>query len=102
MEKITFEKWDPAEEIETKEDVIAELELALEENDPALLLAVLGDIARSKGLVELAEELNLDAESLQQAFSAAGNLAFIPILKALGEIGFRFSFTLPQNASKFK
>ena len=33
-EKITFDKWDPADEIETREDVIAYLEGALEENDP--------------------------------------------------------------------
>jgi hypothetical protein len=35
MGKVTFEKYDPAEYIETREDVLAHLEAALEENDPA-------------------------------------------------------------------
>jgi len=41
--------WDPAEHLETEEDMAIYLEAALEENDPALVAAALGDIARAKG-----------------------------------------------------
>jgi probable addiction module antidote protein len=49
MEKITVSDFDAAEYINTKEDVIAYLEAALEEDDPKLLFTVIGDIARSEG-----------------------------------------------------
>jgi len=51
-EKITFAKWDPAEYIETKEDVLAFLEGAFEENDPEFIFKTIGYIARSKGMAQ--------------------------------------------------
>ena len=55
-EKVTVADWDPAEVITTKEDVIAFLEGAIEENDPEFLLETIGQIARSKGMAQLAKE----------------------------------------------
>jgi probable addiction module antidote protein len=60
MQKVTVSDWDPAEYIETKEDVVAHLEVALEENDPEFLLETIGYIARSKGMSQIARELNLN------------------------------------------
>jgi probable addiction module antidote protein len=96
MEKITFEKWDPADDIETKEDVVAILEVALEENDPEFLLSVIGDIARSKGMVQLAKELNLDRAGLYKAFSPEGNPSFITVVRVLESLGFRLSIQQRQ------
>ena len=53
---VTFSKWDPAEYIETKEDVLAFLEGALEENDPEFLFKTIGYIARSKGMAQIAQK----------------------------------------------
>jgi hypothetical protein len=52
MKKMTVKDFDPAEYIQTKEDVLANLKVTLEENDPEFLLSVIGDIARSKGMVQ--------------------------------------------------
>ena len=49
MPKIATKPWDPAEHLKTEEDMAAYLEAALEEGDPALVAAALGDIARAKG-----------------------------------------------------
>lgn len=51
-----YAKWDVAEHLETEEDMIAYLEAALEEGDPALVAAALGDIARAKGIVQADSE----------------------------------------------
>jgi probable addiction module antidote protein len=91
MEKITVSDWDPAEDIETKEDVIGILEAALEENDPEFLLSVIGDIARSKGMAEIAKELNLDRAGLYRSLSSDGNPSFITVVKVLSNLGFRLS-----------
>jgi probable addiction module antidote protein len=89
MERVTFEKWDPADDIETKEDVIGVLEAALEENDMDFLFSVIGDISRSKGMARLARELNLDRKGLYKAFSPEGNPSFITVFKVLDNLGFR-------------
>jgi probable addiction module antidote protein len=91
MEKITFEKWDLADEIETREDVEGILEAALEENDPEFLLSVIGDIARSKGMAQIARDLNLNRESLYRSLSQDGNPSFITIIKVLDNLGFQLS-----------
>jgi len=87
----TFAKYDPAEYIETKEDVIAFLEGALEENDPEFLFKTIGYIARSKGMAQIARELNLNREGLYTALSPQGNPSFITIARVLDNLGFQLS-----------
>ena len=95
METLTVSDWDLAEEIETKEDVIgtleAVLELAIQENDPEFLFKVIGDIARSKGMAQIARELNLDRSSLYKSLSPTGNPSFFTIAKVLDNLGFQLS-----------
>jgi len=91
MEKVTFEDWDPADDIETKEDVAAYLKVALEENDPEFLLETIGHIARSKGMARLAKELNMDRAGLYRAFSSDGNPYFLTVIRVLDNLGFKLS-----------
>ena len=95
MEKLTVSDWDLAEEIETKEDVIgtleAVIELAMQENDPEFLFKAIGDIARSKGMAQIARELNLDRSSLYKSLSPSGNPSFTTIVKVLDNLGFQLS-----------
>jgi probable addiction module antidote protein len=97
MGKVTVADFDPAEYIETPEDVFLTLKVASEKNDPRCLLLVLGDIARSKGMARIAEELKLDRRGLYKALSPAGNPSFITVVKVLDSLGFRFS--VEQKAS---
>ena len=89
MEKITFEKWDPADDIETGEDVIALIEVALEENDPDFLLRAIGYIARSKGMAQIARDLNLDRKGLYKSLAPDGNPSFKTVFKLLDILGLR-------------
>ena len=79
--------WDAAEYLETDEDMAAYLEAALEENDPALIAAVLGDIARAKGMTQIAKQTGLGRESLYKALSPEGNPEFATILKVVNALG---------------
>jgi len=88
-EKVTFAKWDSAEALTTKERVIAYLEVALEENDPEFLLSALGDIARSKGMTQLARELNIDRKGLYKSLAPDGNPSFKTVFKLLDLLGMR-------------
>ena len=84
-------KWDMADHINTKEDVTAYLEVALEENDTSLLLAVIGDIARSKGMAQISKELNLARESLYRSLAHDGNPSFNTVVKVLDNLGYQLS-----------
>ena len=95
-EKITFSKYDPAEYINNKETVIAFLEGALEDNDPEFLLETIGHIARSKGMAQVAKELNLDRTGLYKSFSQDGNPYFLTVVKVLDNLGFKLSIQQKQ------
>lgn len=56
MNRITTSLWDAADHLKTEEDIIAYLESALENGDPSLISAVLGDIAREKGMTKIAQQ----------------------------------------------
>jgi probable addiction module antidote protein len=53
--------------------MFAYLEAALEEGDPSLIAAALGDIAKSKGIAQIARKTGLGRESLDKALSSEGN-----------------------------
>jgi probable addiction module antidote protein len=56
--------WDTAEHLVTDEDMALYLEVALEDGDPALITAAIGDIARAKGMTQIAGDSGLGPESL--------------------------------------
>lgn len=89
MTKIPTRTWDPAEHLETDEDVLAYLEASLEEDDPKLIAAALGDVARAKGMSEIAKKTGLGRESLYKALSPDGNPEFATVLKVLRALGVR-------------
>jgi probable addiction module antidote protein len=91
VEKITVSDWNLADEIVTREDVIGILEAALEENDTEFLFKVIGDIARSKGMTQIARELNLNREGLYTALSPQGNPSFATITRVLDNLGFKLN-----------
>ena len=81
--------WDAAEHLNSDEDVAAYLEAALEEGEPALVAAALGDIARARGMTQLARETGLGRESLYKALSPHGNPEFSTIMKVVQALGLR-------------
>jgi probable addiction module antidote protein len=84
---IETRSWDAAEHLETEEDMAVYLDAALEDGDPALVVAALGDIARAKGMSQIALETGLGRESLYKALSASGNPEFATILKVVRALG---------------
>ncbi|MCL2721862.1 MAG: putative addiction module antidote protein [Treponema sp.] len=84
-----LKKYYPAKIIETKEDAIIFLEEAIEENDPEFLLKTIGNIARSKGMTQLAKELNIDRVGLYKSFAPNGNPSFKTVFKLIDLLGLR-------------
>lgn len=93
MGKTVTTPWDPADHLKTEEDMAAYLEAALEEGDPALVAAALGDIARAKGMTQVAREAGLGRESLYKALSPNGNPEFATIMKVVSVLGLQLHAT---------
>ena len=89
MARTTTKPWDPADHLESEEDMAAYLEAALEEGDPALVAAALGDIARAKGMTRVARDTGLGRESLDQTLSASGNPEFVTVMKVVSALGLK-------------
>ncbi len=64
--------FDPARHIETADDVLTYLEAAMEGNDPKHIAAALGDVARSRGMTEIAAKSGLGRQALYNALSENG------------------------------
>ena len=74
--KMKTRPWDAAEHLTT-------------DGDPALIAAALGDIARVKGMSQIARETGLGRESLYKALSPDGNPEFSTVLKVVRALGLR-------------
>jgi probable addiction module antidote protein len=97
MAKTQTQLWDAANHLETKEDIAAYLEAALEDGDPTLIASALGDIAQSKGMTQISRDTRLGRESLYKALSIEGNPEFATILKVFRALGLRLQVTTIEN-----
>jgi len=81
--------YDTAEHLRTPDEMAAYLDAWLEEapDDAAGLARALGDIARAKGMTQVAKDAGLSRESLYRALSAEGNPSFATVLKVARALG---------------
>jgi len=84
--------YDVAEHLRTPEEMAAYLDAWLEEasDDPSGIARALGDVARAKGMSQVAKDAGLSRESLYRALSAEGNPSFATVLKVAKALGVRF------------
>lgn len=89
--KFKASTYDVAEHLRTPEEMAAYLDAWLEEapEDVAGIARALGDIARAKGMSQVAKDAGLSRESLYRALSAEGNPSFATILKVAKALGVR-------------
>ena len=90
MEKTQTKTWDITEHLKSEEDMVAYLDAALEKGDVSLIAAALGDIARAKGMSQIAKDTGLGRESLYKTLSPTGNPEFATVLKVMGALGLQF------------
>ena len=91
MGKTKITRYDIAEHLRTREEMAAYLEACLEEADgnAAFIAKALGDIARAKGMAQVARDSGLSRESLYKALSGERSPDFDTILKVVGALGLK-------------
>ena len=91
MAKLKTRPFDVAEHLKTAEDMAAYLEAALEESDGdgAAIAEALGDIARARGMSQVARDAGLSRESLYKALSGERSPDFRTILRVVRALGMK-------------
>lgn len=89
--KVKTSSYDVAEHLRTPEEMAAYLDAWLDEapDDVSGIARALGDIARAKGMSQVAKEAGLSRESLYRALSEGGNPSFSTVLKVARALGMR-------------
>jgi len=84
-------RYDVAEHLRTPEEMAAYLEACMDEanGDAAFIAKALGDIARARGMTQVARDSGLSRESLYKALSGERSPDFDTILKVVNALGLR-------------
>ncbi len=91
MVKTKTTRYDVAEHLRTPEEMAAYLEACLEEaqGDASFISKALGDVARAKGMSQVARDAGLSRESLYKALSGERSPAFDTILRVMNALGIK-------------
>jgi probable addiction module antidote protein len=90
-------EFDAAEHLKTEEDITIYLNIVLEENDPALLASALGDIAKARGMTQIAKDAGLTREALYKALRPNASPRFDTINRVCQSLGVKL-VAQPINA----
>lgn len=91
MAKIKTHLYDAAAYLTNEEDCVLYLQAVIDESegDPAMIVTALGEIARARGMMQLASETGITREGLYKALSPTGNPSFVTIMKVCKAMGLR-------------
>jgi len=88
MKPVKTTVWDPAEYLQSEEEITTYLNDVFSTNDAQLIVAAIGDVARARGMSKVAEEANCGRESLYKSLSQNGNPSFETIVKVMSALGY--------------
>ena len=83
--------YDTSEYLENEQDIIAYLNAIAEYDDPALMQAALGNVAKARGMTQIAKDAGVGRESLYKSLSKDGNPRFQTIAKVIHALGGRLT-----------
>ncbi len=92
MSAVKFSRYDTVDYLKTEEDIAAYLDAVVEDGDPTLIAAALGDVARARNVSKLARDTGMSREGIYRALSGEGNPSFATVMKIAGALGLRLSF----------
>ncbi len=75
--------------LQNEEDIASYLSIVIEENDPSLLAAALGDIAKARGMTDIARSTGITREALYKALRPNAKPRFETINKVCAALGVR-------------
>ncbi|MBP7607385.1 MAG: putative addiction module antidote protein [Giesbergeria sp.] len=98
MNKIKTRPFDMANYLRDEAEVVEYLRQVLEDGDPSELAAALGDIARARGMTQLARDTGLSRESLYKSLSGERAPSSETLFKVIHALGFKLSLQTATRA----
>ena len=95
---VETKKWDIVEHLNSDERIALFLEAVFEDGAPAVIAAAIGDVARARGMSQVAKDAGLSRENLYRALSEGGNPEFATIVKVVRAIGYDLT-VVPHDAA---
>jgi len=92
--KIKTYAWDITEHLRTKEEMATYLNVVLEEGDPSLFVSAVGDIAKARGMAEIAEKTGVSRESLYRSFRKGGDPKLTTLVGVMKSLGMKLTASL--------
>lgn len=83
--------WDVVDYLDSEEAIAAYIDAVAEDNDPALMVKAINDVARARGMNELAQKMGVNRESLYKSLNGDAKPRFETICKALNALGLQIS-----------
>ena len=102
MPKTLTTPYDTAEYLKTDEDMAQYLEACFEEagDDAAFIAKALGNIARARGMTQLARDTGLAREGLYKALSENGNPEFATVMKVIKALGLKLHVEAAEHCAQ--
>ena len=94
MVKVT--EFDPSEFLDNEELIAEYLTAALEDENPDVFLAAVGNVAKARGMTAIAERTGLGRESLYKAMTPGAKPRYDTVLKVLQSLGVKISVSTAQ------
>jgi len=91
MNKEQTTKWDASEFLETEEDVAGYLSLAFEDGDPDMIALALGNVAKARGMSEIARKSGVSRESLYRSFKRGGDPKLTLLVGVMNSLGMKLT-----------
>lgn len=91
--KITTRKWDTSEYLDSPEMIREYLIAAFEEGDSDLILEAIGNVAKARGMSEIANKTGLSRQNLYKALSPGASPKFDTIQNVVSALGYKLSVT---------
>jgi probable addiction module antidote protein len=92
-------KWDPTAILTNDDAIEAYVEAAFEEGDPKVIAMALGDIAKAKGMTQVAKDAGITREALYKSLSEKGDPKLSTLLGVMKALGLRFTVTTAHDAA---
>jgi probable addiction module antidote protein len=84
-------RFDVAEYLDSPKALADYLDAAMEDGDPAVIATALGNIARARGMTQMAKDSGIKREALYRALSPEGNPEFVTVVKVMSALGLRLA-----------
>lgn len=88
---VTHTRWDAADYLDSEERIAGYLDAVFEDGDPALIKAALADVAKARGMTELAAKAGISRAGLYKALGEDGNPSFATVAAILRALGVRLA-----------